>query len=101
MVLGVKVLAIVGRLGVMESESAAVHVPDSQPTAVFVTPDGTEMNAVFVTCVWARAGKANIAIDNASRQPSANALANRSLSNEKIRRPSTFFLIFTIKYSFI
>ena len=49
MVLGVNDLEIVGRLGVTGSESAAVHVPLLQPTPVFVTPDGTEINAVLVT----------------------------------------------------
>ncbi|TAG24209.1 MAG: hypothetical protein EAZ37_16845, partial [Burkholderiales bacterium] len=47
-VLGVNDLEIVGRLGVMGSESAAVHVPPVQPAPVFVTPEGTEMKAVLV-----------------------------------------------------
>lgn len=55
---GVKDLEIIGRLGVTTSTSAAVHVPVEQlrPEPVLVTPAGTEMNAVFVTWVWADAG---------------------------------------------
>ena len=51
MVDGVNDLAIVGRLGVMVSISAAVHVPVLQPMPlpVFVTPVGTEIAAVLVT----------------------------------------------------
>lgn len=50
---GVKDLEMIGRLGVIGSESAAVHVPVEQlsPEPVFVTPAGTDIDAVFVTCV--------------------------------------------------
>jgi hypothetical protein len=44
-------LDIVGRLGVIGSESATVQVPVAQPTPVLVTPEGTEMRAVLVTWV--------------------------------------------------
>ena len=51
MVEGVKALDMVGRLGVIASISAAVHVPVLHPTPlpVFVTPTGTEIAAVLVT----------------------------------------------------
>lgn len=52
---GVKVLPTVGRLGVMVSVSAAVHVPEAHPAPVFVTPEGTDIAAVLVTCVCASA----------------------------------------------
>lgn len=55
MVDGVKLLATVGRLGVIVSTSATVQVPDAQPAPVLVTPDGTEIVAVFVTWVCANA----------------------------------------------
>lgn len=48
---GAKVLLTLGRLGVMLSLSATVHVPDVQAGLVLVTPEGTEMIAVLVTCV--------------------------------------------------
>lgn len=54
MVDGVNVFAMVGRLGVIASESATVQVPEAQPKPVLVTPDGTEIVAVLVTWVWAR-----------------------------------------------
>jgi hypothetical protein len=56
MVEGVNDLVSVGRLAVIVSLSAAVQVPVPQPAPVLVTPDGTDMNAVLVTCVWAKAG---------------------------------------------
>jgi hypothetical protein len=95
MVLGVNDLEIVGRLGVIGSESAAVQVPPVQPAPVLVTPAGTEMNAVLVTCVCASAGACSIAMKESNKQPNAQALAGRNFHNEKKRRSNTFFLIFT------
>lgn len=46
---GAKSFEIVGRLGVIESKSAAVQVPDVQSALVLLTPDGTEMVAVLTT----------------------------------------------------
>ena len=57
---GVNDLAIAGRLGVMASLSAAVQVPLPQPAAVLVIPDGTEIDAVLVTCVCANAGNCKL-----------------------------------------
>jgi hypothetical protein len=52
---GVNVLLTVGRLGVMLSVSATVHVPVAQDGLVFVTPEGTEIVAVLTTWVCAEA----------------------------------------------
>lgn len=40
-----------GLLALTGSTSTAVHVPDAQFRPVLVTPAGTEINAVLVTCV--------------------------------------------------
>lgn len=55
---GVKDLEMIGRLGEIVSLSAAVQVPVEQfsPDPVLVTPEGTDIEAVFVTCVWANTG---------------------------------------------
>ena len=53
MVVGEKVLEIVGRDGETISISAAVHEPAEQEGFVLVTPTGGEITAVLVTCVCA------------------------------------------------
>lgn len=50
-VVGAKVLEMVGWLGVMGSLSAAVQVPEPHPAPVLVTPEGTEIVTVLVTWV--------------------------------------------------
>jgi hypothetical protein len=97
MVVGENDFEIVGRLGVMVSISAAVHVPVLQPMPlpVFVTPEGTEMEAVFVTCVCANAG-----ICIASRKTDVHRMlkkapADRNRNIEDVRRLNTFLLLFS------
>ena len=62
---------MVGRLGVMVSTSAAVHVPEPQPAPVLVTPAGMEIVAVLVTCDCAKlaAGKRTKARQSAANRP--------------------------------
>lgn len=94
---GAKVLETVGRLGVMLSPSAAVHVPVLQPEPVFVTPDGTEIVAVLVTCDCAKLELA-VATKNsrAHRTPKSIPAALR-LNDNRERRLNTFFLLFSKK----
>jgi hypothetical protein len=47
---GVKDLETLGLLGVTESGSKTVHVPEVQPAPVLLTPEGTEIVAVLTTC---------------------------------------------------
>jgi hypothetical protein len=97
MLLGVNDLASVGRLGVIVSMSAAVQVPDAQPmpVPVFVTPAGTEIAAVLVTCVCANAGSCNAIRKKNAHKPPTRKLADRNLSNDVNRRLSTFLLQFS------
>jgi hypothetical protein len=92
MVDGEKVLETVGLLGVMESLSAAVQVPNVQPAPVLVTPEGTEIVAVLVTWLWAKPDSGN---DNrnsaANKQPMSLPAPNR-LDKDTKRRLNTFFL---------
>jgi hypothetical protein len=94
MVDGVNDLATAGWLGVMVSVSAAVHVPVPQPAPVLVTPDGTEIDAVLVTCVCAKLGKCNVNSKRKSHRPPQSAPVDRNPNTEDIRRLSTFFLLF-------
>ena len=89
---GVKVLETIGRLGVMLSISAAVQVPAMHPKPVFVTPTGTEIVAVLVTCDWANAGECSPARKANTHRPSTSWLVEYSLNREAFRRLSTFCL---------
>lgn len=94
---GEKDFDIVGLLGEMLSLSATVHVPDAQPEPVFVTPDGTEIEAVLVTCVCANAGIC-IAIRNTNaHRPPKSVPADRNPNNDIFRRLNTFFLLISKK----
>jgi hypothetical protein len=86
-------LEIVGRLGVMVSESAAVHVPDVQPAPVLVTPEGTEMNAVLVTCVCANAGSCRLMRKKNSHKPHTSTPVDLNPNHEFFRRVCTFCLL--------
>jgi hypothetical protein len=92
MVVGVKVLASKGRLGVMLSTSAAVQVPEPQPEPVFVTPEGTEIEAVLVTCVCANDGKCKLIKKRNSHRLLKHMPVNFNPSNEVFRRLNTFCL---------
>jgi hypothetical protein len=94
---GVNDLEIVGRLGVIASISAAVHVPVLHPTPlpVLVTPEGTEIEAVFVTCVCANAGACIASRKTDAHSVHQSAPADRNRSIEDVRRLSTFFLLFS------
>jgi hypothetical protein len=92
-VAGVNDLATNGRLGVTVSTSTAVHVPLAHPAPVLVMPGGTEIVAVFVTCVCA------IAIFCvANRTSAANTRLEASaphlfkFNRKMTRRLNTFFL---------
>jgi hypothetical protein len=100
MVVGEKVFDTVGLLGVMESLSAAVHVPVAQPKPppVFVTPDGTEIVAVLVTWLCAKP-ESGIKDRNsaANRQPMSLPALKRPHKDAK-RRLNTFFLLFSNEF---
>ena len=90
-VVGANVLETVGRLGVTASRSAAVQVPVTQPAPEFVTPEGTEIEAVLVTCVCARTGCSENRKKNTHRQLK-NLPANCLLNKENDRRHDAFSL---------
>jgi hypothetical protein len=92
MVVGVNDLAIVGRLGVTASISAAVQVaPPTQVKAAFVLdkPAGTEIEAVLVICVCACAIWGNAA---ESKKPSTSdsVLNALNMENRKVKRLNAF-----------
>lgn len=91
---GVNDLETVGRLGVIVSISAAVQVPVLQPAPlpVLVTPDGTEINAVLVTCVCANAGNCKLIRKRNSHKPLISMPADFNPNNDVFRRLSTFCL---------
>lgn len=92
---GVKALEMLGRLGVMESGSTAVHVPEVQPAPVFVTPEGTEMDAVLVTCVWAKAFGCTAKRKASIHRPMKTAPVSFNLNKEDFRKLNTFCLLFS------
>jgi hypothetical protein len=92
MVVGVKDLETVGRLGVMVSRSAAVQVPELQATFVLLTPEGTEMVAVLTTWVWEYAGKWENKAKRAKHRPPHSVPVDNNLNLKASRRLNTFCL---------
>jgi hypothetical protein len=90
---GVNDLAINGRLGATVSTSTAVQVPLAQPAPVLVTPPGTEMVAVFVTCVCAIAMFCVARRTSVAMTTLCHSAPNNFVFNlKKPRRLNTFFL---------
>lgn len=94
---GVNDFEMPGRLGVMGSLSAAVQVPVEQPKPlpVFVTPEGTDIEAVFVTCVCANAGICIVRKKTNTHRPLTSAPADFNPKNDAFRKLSTFCLLFS------
>lgn len=91
-VVGANVLEIVGGLVVTLSTSVTVQVPEIQPAPVLVTPDGTEMDAVLVTCVCAIAGICVLNRNRSAHRPRKTRPARFNPNNEVFRRLNTFCL---------
>jgi hypothetical protein len=94
---GEKDLAIVGRLGVIVSKSATVQVPEVHATLVLLTPDGTEIVAVFTTCVCAKEGIWNASKKTNSHRPLKSVPAECNPNMYVFRRLNTFFLLISKK----
>jgi hypothetical protein len=84
-----------GRLGEMGSASEAVHVPEPHPAPVLVTPEGTDIAAVLVTCVCAKVGRCTVRRKKNSNRLLMKAPADLNPNSEIARRLNTFFLHFS------
>lgn len=91
---GANVFETVGGLAVTISVSVAVQIPPVQPAAVLVlvTPRGTEIDAVLVTCVCAKTAGYKFNRNTNANRARSSAPVTFTPSDEFSKRLRTFCL---------